>query len=435
MLSDSRFKASLLSRRTILGGGIAGVAAGLLPVPGLRNLAFAGPGPDRPLLIVVHLRGGCDGLNLISPASDPDFIEARASELRVAVDGPDAGHALANGPDAKVDFRLHAQAGGMAELYQGGQLAFLHAVGLTDGTRSHFVATDMIERGVADAASLNRLNDGWLSRALAVDGPPRGLVAASASGAVSGELAGLPSAIAVPSLDGGLAPPGGPQAAEVLKRLYAFTAGDVGVAGRDALGAMATIDGRLPRDAQGHIQGYQAEAHVDYGPAAEFGRPLKALAQLIKMDVGLQAATVDIGGWDTHEYQPGRFRAAVDHLSNGLAQFWNDMARYHDRMVLVTLTEFGRRLRSNKSQGTDHGRAGVMAVLGGKVRGGRFYGAWPGMAPDKLDEGVDLAVATDYRRVLTEVLEMREGKRLPAIFPAYAYPGPLGLFGALPTKA
>ncbi len=424
-----------ISRRTVLGTGIAGLAAGLLPVPGLRNLAFAGSGPDRPILIVVHLRGGCDGLNLISPATDPAFIEARASELRVPADGSDAGHALGQGPDPKVDFRLHAQAGGLAELYQGGQLAFLHAVGLTDGTRSHFVATDMIERGVADAASLNRESNGWLTRALAQDGQPRGLVAASASGAVSGELMGLPSAIAVPSLDGGLAPPGGPQAAEVLKRLYQFAAGDVGLAGRDALQAMAAIDGRLPRDPQGHVQPYQAEAHVDYGPAAEFGRPLKALAQLIKMDVGLEAATVDIGGWDTHEYQPGRFRTAVDHLSNGIAQFWNDMARHHDRLVLVTLTEFGRRLRSNKSQGTDHGRAGVMAVLGGKVHGGRFYGGWPGLAPDKLDEGVDLAVATDYRRVLTEVLEMREGKRLPAVFPNYSYPGPLGLFGGPPGKA
>jgi uncharacterized protein (DUF1501 family) len=104
-------------------------------------------------------------------------------------------------------------------------------------------------------------------------------------------------------------------------------------------------------------------------------------------------------------------------------------------MVLVTLTEFGRRLRSNKSQGTDHGRAGVMAVLGGKVHGGRFYGGWPGLTPDKLDEGVDLAVATDYRRVLTEVLEMREGRRLSGVFPNYAYPGPLGLFGGPPGRA
>ncbi|GGF07725.1 hypothetical protein GCM10011611_11530 [Aliidongia dinghuensis] len=423
------------TRRSILGGGLAGLAAGLLPVPGLRNLAFGGTGPDRPLLVVVHLRGGCDGLNLISPATDPEFIDARASELRVAVDGPDAGHALANGPDPKIDFRLHPQAAGLAELYKGGQLAFLHAVGLTDGTRSHFVATDMIERGVADAAALNRQNDGWLTRALGTDGAARGLVAASASGTISGELLGLPSAIAVPGLDGGLAPPGGPQAAEVLKRLYAFAQGDVGIAGRDALGAMATIDGRLSRDPQGHIQPYQAEAHVDYGPAADFGRPLKTLAQLIKMDIGLEAATVDIGGWDTHEYQPGRFKAAVDHLSNGIAQFWNDMARYHDRMILVTLTEFGRRLRSNKSQGTDHGRAGVMAVLGGKVHGGRFYGAWPGMTPDRLDEGVDLAVATDYRRVLTEVLEAREGRRLPSVFQGYSYPGALGLFGAAPGKA
>ncbi len=422
-----------ISRRTILG---AALAAGLLPVPGLRCLAFAGTGPERPLLIVVHQRGGCDGLNLISPATDQAFIEARASELRVSADGPDAGHALANGPDPKIDFRLHGSAGGLAELYQSNQLAFVHAAGLTDSTRSHFVATDMIEAGVADAGALNRSTEGWLTRTLATNGRPRGLIAASAGGTVSGELMGLASAIAVPNLDGGFAPPGGPQAAEVLKRLYATAPGDIGMAGRDALDAMATIDGKLVRDPQNHVAAYQPEHGVDYGPAADFGRPLKALAQLIKMEVGLEVATVDIGGWDTHEYQPGRFKNAVDHFSNGIAQFWNDMARYHDRMVLVTITEFGRRLRSNKSQGTDHGRAGVMAVLGGKVRGGRFYGSWPGMTPENLDEGVDLAVATDYRRVLTEVLEMREGRHLPAVFPAYAYPGPLGMFtGPMPGKA
>jgi uncharacterized protein (DUF1501 family) len=146
------------------------------------------------------------------------------------------------------------------------------------------------------------------------------------------------------------------------------------------------------------------------------------------MDIGLQIATVDIGGWDTHENQPGRFRNAVDRLSSGISAFYEDMARDHDRLVLVTVSEFGRRLRSNRSNGTDHGRAGVMAVLGGKVAGGRCYGRWPGLRSEKLDEGVDLAVATDYRQVFSEVLAARSRGPLATVFPDYKPSAPLGLF-------
>ncbi len=414
----------MLSRRAILGSSLAA----FLPMPGLMRLAFAqGGAAPRPILVIVHLRGGCDGLNLISPATDPHFIEARASELRVAADGQDAGFALANGPDPGVDFRLHAAAGGMAELYKSGQLAFIHAAGLTDGTRSHFVATDMIEHGVADAAGLTRTPDGWLARALK---PPHGPVpVVSATAAASNDLAGFGATLAVTDLGGGVAPAGGPTIAGMLNRLYAVGNDKAAIAGRAALSTLDLVDARLPRDPKGKIEPYQPDPEAHYDAAQDFARPLKTVAQLIKLDLGLEAATVDIGGWDTHEYQPGRFQQAVAKLSNGIAAFWNDLSPYHDRLIVVTVTEFGRRLRSNKSNGTDHGRAGVMAVLGGRVKGGRCYGPWPGLAPEKLDEGVDLAVATDYRRVLTEVLEMREGRRLDGVFASYAYPGGLGLFG------
>jgi uncharacterized protein (DUF1501 family) len=419
----------LPSRRALLASGLAGSLSSLLPVPGLRRLAFAQNSASPQMLIVVHQRGGCDGLNLISPANDPNFIEARASELRVLADGADAGHALANGPVPTIDFRLHAAASGLAELYKSGQLAFIHAAGLTDGTRSHFVATDMIEHGVSSAAALDRTESGWLARALA----PSGLISAvAAAGAPAGDLAGLSNALAVPDLGGGIAPSGGPQVAAVLQHLYARGDSPPAAAGRRALAAMARIDSLLPRDPKGQVQAYKPEDAAHYDPAQDFARPLKTVAQLIKLEIGLQAATVDIGGWDTHEYQPGRFKSAVEKLSNGLAAFWNDLSAYHDRLTLVVLTEFGRRLRSNKSTGTDHGRAGVMAVLGGKIRGGRFYGAWPGLAAEHLDEGVDLAVTTDYRRVLTELLEMQHGRRVDGLFAGYAYPGPLGLAGERP---
>jgi uncharacterized protein (DUF1501 family) len=418
----------LLTRRELLGSGAA--AAALIGLtPGITRLAFAADGVDRGLLVVVHLRGGCDGLNFISPASDPDFIAARVSELRVATDGQDAGFQLPGGPDASIDFRLHSAAGGLAELYKSGQLAFVHAVGLTDATRSHFVATDMIEHGVAGDAALTRTNTGWIARyqqALANDGSGMGIAAAAAP---SGDFAGSASALAVPDLSGGFGAPGGPQVNDVLQRLYGRAKDPVTTAGRAALDAMQLLDQRVPRDAQNHPLSYVGEGNVNYDPAGDLARPLKTVAQLAKMQIGLQIATVDIGGWDTHEGQPGRFRNAVTRLSTGISAFYADMARYHDQLIVVTISEFGRRLRSNRSNGTDHGRAGVMAILGGRVRGGKFYGRWPGLRAEKLDEGVDLAVATDYRQVLGEVLTAHDGTTpLPAIFPDFHDPGPLGIF-------
>jgi uncharacterized protein (DUF1501 family) len=116
-------------------------------------------------------------------------------------------------------------------------------------------------------------------------------------------------------------------------------------------------------------------------------------------------------------------------LARGLATFWDDMAAYHDRLLLVTVSEFGRRFRSNKSNGTDHGRAGLMAVLGGRVNGGRILGSWPGLDSARLEEGVDLAVTTDYRLVLSEILAAHGGRKLaPQIFPDYRPSAPLGLF-------
>jgi uncharacterized protein (DUF1501 family) len=413
-----------ISRRTLM--QIAS-AAGLFPLSSLREAAFAAqPAANQPILIVLHLRGGCDGLNLVSPASDPDFIEARATDLRVAADGPNAGYQLANAP-AGIDFRLHNAAGGLNELYKSGHLAVIHAAGLTNQTRSHFVATDMIERGVASDADLGRTATGWITRSLQGRNAAGGVVpAVAASPTVGGDFDGAPFAMAIPDLSYGLTPAGGPQIAAALWQMYGGT-GAVAEAGRTTLQTMASVDVRLARDDQGRIKPYQAETGVNYDPAGDFARQLKTVAQLIKMEIGLSAVTLDYGAWDHHEYQAGRFKPQVEHLSNGLAAFWNDMAAWHDRITLVTLTEFGRRLRSNKSSGTDHGRGGVMMVLGGKVAGGRFHGTWPGLKAEQLDEGVDLAVANDYREVLSEILDRQHGVKAGSWFPNFKPSGNLGV--------
>jgi uncharacterized protein (DUF1501 family) len=435
-----------LSRRSLIQGTAIALGCGLAPLPGLRSLLFAAEPKTEGILVVLHLRGGCDGLNLLSPASDAAFIEARNSDLRVPADGSGAGHAIVHSQAAATEFRLHAAAGALAELSDAKHLAFIHAAGLIDTTRSHFVATDMIEHGVADSTALNRTATGWLARAMASRSAPSsaGVVrGVSTSNVPSGVWSGDASAISVADLANGLAAPGGPATSKVLEQLYGMSssataaadaaaggaAGDPAAAGLLTLQSMATIDARLARDALGKYVAYAAEPGVNYDAAYELGRPLKTLAQLIKLDLGLQAATVDLGGWDTHEYQPGRFSNQVERLSQGLSAFYNDMGRYHDRLVVVVVTEFGRRLRSNRSNGTDHGRGSVMMVLGGKVAGGKIYGRWPGLKAEQLEQGVDLAVANDYRQSLTEVVAHWHGESNAAnVFPGFKPAPNLGLF-------
>jgi uncharacterized protein (DUF1501 family) len=417
-----------VSRRDVLKAlsalGIGGVT---LPF-GLRHLAFAVEEAEQ-ILIVMHLRGGCDGLNLISPSNDKDFIEARASDLRVVGEGKDAGFALANGLSPAIDFRLHNAAGGLSELYKNGNLAFIHACGLTDATRSHFVATDMIEAGVGTQSDLARSEKGWLTRSISQQNyHGQGLDAVAVNGAIAGDLRGLDRVLAAPDINNGLPTVGGAPVSSVLWEMYGSRSDALGEAGKLALQLPVIVDQHIDRDAQGHIIPYAPENGANYDSAGGFANTLKSVARLIKMNIGLQAITLDYGSWDTHENQPGRFRGQLEPMSNGLASFWNDISAYHDRVTLVMVTEFGRRLRSNKSNGTDHGRASVMGVLGGRTKGGRMYGAWPGLSSTQLDEGVDLAVTTDYRQVLVETLNHVRGGNNAPLFPGFHPVNPLGLF-------
>ena len=150
------------------------------------------------------------------------------------------------------------------------------------------------------------------------------------------------------------------------------------------------------------------------------------MATLIKMDVGLDVATVDHGGWDHHNNLVNEFGNHVSELSQSLSAFWEDVAEYKNRISLVFMTEFGRRLSENASNGTDHGSGSVMMVLSGNANGGKIYGAWPGLSNAQLDNG-DLAVTTDYRHVISEILAKRHNSpSLASVFPTLSY-SPLGL--------
>ncbi len=375
-----------------------------------------------PIIIVVFLRGGADGLSLISPTSDSDYIAARPEALRVLRKGDAPGFAMDN-PAADVDFRIHQNARGLWELYNAGEMAVVHAAGLTDGTRSHFDAEDRMERAAPGMGA-----GGWLGRCLREAAPGGILPALAVSGEAPESMRGTAN-IAVAERMQDLVLAGGGDIAPLLRTrlLEGFGSHPVLKAPVEQLIALSdTLAGRLLDANGGGFVDYVPD--VDY-PDSNLARQFQTVAQAIKMDLGLRAATVDFGGWDTHENQAQDFSANVGELASALMAFWRDLGNHAERTTLVVMSEFGRRLRANTTQGTDHGFGNAMLVLGGQVKGGRMYGEWPGLANDALDDGADLAITTDYRHVLAEIL-MHE---VPDFSAATAFPGfepqPRGLFG------
>lgn len=384
----------LLSRRHLLNTGLGAVA-----LPTLRSLAFGRSG--APLVVLVNLRGGMDGLHLLSPADDAVFNDLRADGLRTVATGPQTGHRLDASPT--TDFRLHVEAAPLADIWRDRRMAIWPAAGVPLPTRSHFQAQAMMGQGHGQSGE-PRSTVGWLAAWAAsatYDGP--GTVnAISAQGALAPELQGAKHGLAVAGTAGGLAPPGGAFGYAMLESLYRSGSGPAAQAGCDALVGLRGLDQRLPRDDTGR---YAQRLSRAYEPAREFGRALAVVAEVARLNPALVAATVDLGGWDTHEGQPGRMADRVRVLASGLGAFDADMAGLPRRCSVLLASEFGRRLRGNRSGGTDHGRAGVMlAFCNRDFSLGQHFGAWPGLAPDELEDGVDLRVAADYRVVIRAVL-------------------------------
>lgn len=384
------------------------------------SLAFSESG-DKPIMVVVFLRGGMDGLNLLGPVDDAEYVAARATELRVGADGKKKGIPISNAYSGH-DFRLCHTAGGLKELYDSKALALIHASGLPNGTRSHFEAMDLMERGVAKSEFLS-LSTGWLTRHMQqMKMEDRNLPAWSIGGNAAAFLGGN----AVGGTGSSLQMWGGVDQLKLVEALYQ---GDTWIhqSGAAAQSAINIIAQKTPRNADGSVKQHEIKNGAKY-PGGDFGENLKSLAQLIRMDLGLQVATVDFGGWDHHQYQEYQFENLSGQLSNGLAAFWNDLSEYHSRLNVVVMSEFGRRLKSNQSAGTDHGHGNLMMVLGAKVQGGKCYGSWPGLQTDQLDARADLAITTDYRNVLAELLQKNQGNPDPAkVFVGFEKYKPLGI--------
>jgi uncharacterized protein (DUF1501 family) len=317
-------------------------------------------------------------------------------------------------------FGLHPRLADLEWPYREGVLAIIPACGSEDDTRSHFEAQDLMEHGGADVAG------GWLGRWLRQrpPAPPGGLdgrsgaVSAVAFGtALPESLRGAPNATVLRSLsDLGIGDDSG-SFREQLRHLYA---GDALLAdsARDALEALERLAGLREND-------YRPQNDAAYSND-DFALALRRLAQLIKADVGLEAACLDLPGWDTHFLQGTAMEPLMKLLGSGLAAFARDLGKRLATTTVVVMTEFGRRLRENSSLGTDHGRGSVMLVLGGGVQGG-IAGRWPGLDDSVLVGPGDLSVAHNYRDVITPVIARHGGAFAPEkVFPGY-HPDPLPL--------
>jgi uncharacterized protein (DUF1501 family) len=371
-------------------------------------IAFAdGRGEEGPV-VVVFLRGGADGLSLVPPVGDDDYHRERP---RLAVPTDEA---------LRLDgiFALHPSLRGLDRLFEEGVLTVVPACGSDDDTRSHFEAQDLMEQGGRTQGG------GWLGRFLRSGRHPApgkgGKPGDQASGALTAvafgaslplSLLGAPGAVAVRSIDELRLGESERPLAAPLARLYDDDA-LLGRSAREALRALDTVE-RLRE------KPIPPAAGAHYGDD-DFSTGLRLVAQLVKSDLGVRAACVDLPGWDSHALQAQTVEPLMRSLATGLTAFSSDLGQELARTSVVVMTEFGRRVGENSALGTDHGRGSVMLVLGGGTKGG-VRGPWPGLEPARLEGPGDVPVATDYRDVLASVLT-RHGARPEAVFPGRGSP-------------
>jgi len=381
----------------------------------LTNLSFAQDDNPSDTLVVVFLRGGWDALNVVPPLQGDDrgFYEKARPNLRITDLLP-----------LNDQFGLHPTLGPLHDLYQAGKMGIVHAVGLDHDTRSHFDAQEFIELGTPGSKNTT---SGWITRHLQETGVSSILPVVSTAGQPTSLLNFVPTvSVNSPSdfSQWGNDLVGSQQNA--LRQMYkgGTLLHQAGARTLDALGIISPLT----------EQEYQPSNGAGYNDD-ELGQQLKTIAQMIKLDAGLRVATVDFGGWDTHEYETdgngGYIGDMLSQLASGLANFYLDLdSGYTDHLSLVVISEFGRRLVQNESYGTDHGHGSVMLTLGGNVNGGQVFGTWPGLHNDQLYDHADLAVTTDYRQVLSELISKRLGNsNIENIFPGFSGKyNPLGIY-------
>jgi len=406
MTGCSECESVQLSRRGFLGGaaGLAalGMVSGFGPF-GSTQLAFADSGYDGDVLVVVSLRGGFDGLSAIVPAGDPHYAPNR----------PSIGIPSSQLFTLDSMFGMNQALAPLIPLWNAGQLAFVHAVGQKDPTMSHFEAMEEMER----AAPGSTIRTGWIDRMAGATGSGTPFAASSVGPATApSSMSGNYPVTAMQTLSSFAL--SGASSSDVaswhtaLRELQHGAPDLVSVPARTTLAALRTTQTLSAAK-------YTPANGASY-PNDDVGGSLSNVAQLIKAGVGLRVAAVDCGNWDMHvglgAPTNGWMYGNLTGLGQALAAFATDLGSAMSNVVVVTLSEFGRRVMENDSGGLDHGHGNAVFVLGGGVKGGSVYGRWPGLADSDLVLG-NLAGANDYRTILAELLEKRCGVSTGKVFP------------------
>jgi uncharacterized protein (DUF1501 family) len=400
-----------ITRRVFLrnsGMAVVGTAA----IPSFLTRAAYGAeslGGKHKRLVVIFQRGAADGLNIVVPHGEQAYYTMRPSINipRNAVF------------DLDGFFGLHPSLSAFQPLWKQRHLAIVHAAGSPDPSRSHFDAQDFMESGTP---GVKATEDGWLSRTLHSLPEPGGKSAfrAIALGpSLPRILSGSEPAVAVNNINEFGVGGRNPNAVPISKTFEAMYDQSVDSVlhgtGRETFEAVKMLKSADPSK-------YTPSANADY-PKGRFGDSLKQLAQLIKANLGVQVAFADIGGWDHHVNEgstQGQIANVLREFSQSLAAFWTDLGDLTEDTVVLTMSEFGRTARENGNRGTDHGHANVMFLMGGPVKGGKVYGRWPGIDQSQLYEGRDLALTTDFRRVIGEAVFHHLGNRsLDQVFPGF----------------
>ena len=402
----------LLSRAARSGVGLLAVG------PGAWAVTSEPPAAAPRRLVVVFLRGAADGLNIVAPYADPGYYQARGS-IALGRPGSDGGVL-----DLDGRFGLHPALAPMLPLWKAGKLGFVHASGSTDATRSHFDAQDYMESATPGRKSTQ---DGWLNRLLgALPASPAGSTPTRAISigpvlpriyAGSNQVATIASGAAATratQLDR-------PVISQAFDKLYNVD---------DKLSRAYQASQQSRREVMGSMEPGELEREM---LAANNGAPLPngfpddagRLATLMRNDARVQLAFMAVGGWDTHANQgaaTGQLANRLAPVAVGLATLANRLGPVFDDTVVVVLSEFGRTVHENGNGGTDHGHGNVMWLLGGRVMGGKVHGEWPGLDSSALYEGRDLAVTSDFRTVLAELLArhlLLRSSQMAEVFPQF----------------
>lgn len=383
-----------MSRRQALQAGVAGLVPWLLSSSSLAQVKL---GKSDHTLVVLFLRGGADGLNMLVPFQEDQYYRLRPT---ISIGAPnDTKRAVSNRGIALTEqFALHPVLAPLKQWYESGEAAFAHAVGSEDRTRSHFEAMSAMERGASTGHSGEP--SGWLARYLTQTASEKDtpLRAIAWSDTVPDSFRGAPSPLVIQSISD-FQLNTDPEFLSYLRREYTEKQGLVGKSGQDTLEALSKIEKLDSKN-------YMPDPKATY-PDSALGKGFKEVASLIKSNVGLEIASLEDTGWDNHAIQgaeQGSQAISLTGVAQSVNAFMNDLGGLRKQVTLIVMTEFGRRVEENQSLGTDHGRASVMMAFGA-VPGGKIYGDWPGLGKDQVDSVGDLKPVNDYRKMLNFFLE------------------------------